>query len=152
MRFLFFILLLLIIPFINSCKDDDLFENETTVSQEEKTGNTDGEAEDSYITGKIRVKFSQEMALQVQSAVKSTTKSTKNNNDIIKVDVKSVDNALSSLNVKSLKRTFPYCGKFEKRTHEAGLDRWYDITFDKSKSLTKANDDLSLIDGIDIVE
>jgi len=149
MRFLFFILLLLIIPFINSCKDDDLLEDGTTISQEKETENT---VENSYIPGKIRVKFSQELALQVQTTVKATNKSIKNNSNITKTEVKSVDNALSSLNVTGLKRTFPYCGKFEQRTHDAGLDRWYDITFDKSKSLTKANNDLEMVDGIDIVE
>ncbi|MBK5203169.1 MAG: S8 family serine peptidase, partial [Prolixibacteraceae bacterium] len=138
-------LLLLIIPFINSCKDDDSFENVTTETQETVTEETN---KDSYTTGKIRVKFTEELALQVQTTIKLS----KNSNTTTKTEVKSVDNALSSLNVTGLKRTLPYCGKFEKRTHEAGLDRWYDITFDKSKSLTKANNDLSLIDGIDIVE
>jgi len=145
MRNLFFILLLLIIPFINSCKDDDSFENITTETQETDTEETN---ENSYVTGKIRVKFTEELALKVQTTIKSS----KNSSNTTKTEVKSVDNALSSLNVSGLKRTFPYCGKFEKRTHEAGLDRWYDITFDKSKSLTKANNDLSSIDGIDIVE
>ena len=151
----FFILLLLIIPFINSCKDDDLLEDETTISQEEKTEkteNTEDAVESSYVTVKIRVKFSQELALQVQSSVKATTKSAKNNSNTTKTNVKSVDNALSSLSVTVLKRTFPYCGKFEKRTHEAGLDRWYDITFNKSKTLTKANNYLETVDGIYIVE
>jgi len=153
-------ILLLILPFINSCKEDDSFGNETIVSQEKDTEKTEDTVEESYIPGKIRVKFSQELALQVLSAVKSTDKSTgnstgksaKNNSNTTKTNVKSVDNAISSLSVTELKRTFPYCGKFEKRTHKAELDRWYDITFDKSKSLTKANNDLGLVNGIDIVE
>jgi len=148
MKHLFFILLLLIILVINSCKDDDSFENVTTKTQKTDTEETNEETvEDSYITGKIRVKFTEELALQIQTSVNSSK-----NSNTTKTKVKSVDNALSSLNVTNLKRTLPYCGKFEKRTHKEGLDRWYDITFDKSNSLTKANNDLSSIDGIDIVE
>ena len=146
MKFIFIILLLLIIPFINSCKDDDSFEDLTTETQEIETEDIETK-EDSYTTGKIRVKFTEELALQIQSTLKSSKDS-----NITKTEVKSVDNALSSLNVTNLKRTLPYCGKFEKRTHESGLDRWYDITFDESESLTKANKDLSSIDGIDKVE
>jgi len=127
MKFLFLILLLLIIPFINSCKDDDSFEDITTVSTETQETVTEETIEDSYVTGKIRVKFTEELALQVQTTIKAS----KDSSNTTKTEVKSVDNALSSLNVTNLKRTLPYCGKFEKRTHEAGLDRWYDITFDK---------------------
>ncbi|MCI1780233.1 MAG: S8 family serine peptidase, partial [Bacteroidales bacterium] len=58
----------------------------------------------------------------------------------------------SGINILSMKRTFPYCGKFEKRTHEAGLDRWYDIKFDKSYSLTKASETISDIDGVEQIE
>ena len=51
-----------------------------------------------------------------------------------------------------MERTFPYAGKFEKRTHEAGLDRWYDVWFDDTTPLTKAARSLEDIPGILEVE
>ena len=37
----------------------------------------------------------------------------------------------SDLGVKSVARTFPDAGKFEQRTREEGLHRWYDLYFDE---------------------
>lgn len=51
-----------------------------------------------------------------------------------------------------MERTFPYAGKFEKRTRQAGLDRWYDVWFDESAPLTKAALTLEDIPGILEVE
>lgn len=51
-----------------------------------------------------------------------------------------------------MERTFPYAGKFEKRTREAGLDRWYDVWFDESAPLTKAALSLGDIPGVLEVE
>ena len=51
-----------------------------------------------------------------------------------------------------MERTFPYAGKFEKRTREAGLDRWYDVWFDESTPLTKAALSLEDIPGVIEVE
>ena len=60
--------------------------------------------------------------------------------------------AASVLGKVRMERTFPYAGKFEKRTREAGLDRWYDVWFDKSAPLTKAALSLEDIPGIVEVE
>ena len=51
-----------------------------------------------------------------------------------------------------MERTFPYAGKFEKRTREAGLDRWYEVWFDEGAPLTKAGFSLEQIPGILEVE
>ena len=51
-----------------------------------------------------------------------------------------------------MERTFPYAGKFEKRTREAGLDRWYDVWFDETTPLTKAYGSLESIPGVMEVE
>ena len=51
-----------------------------------------------------------------------------------------------------MERTFPDAGKFEKRSHEAGLDRWYDVYFDDEAPLTKAGLALDQIPGILEVE
>lgn len=51
-----------------------------------------------------------------------------------------------------MERTFPYAGKFEKRTHEAGLDRWYEVWFDAATPLTKAAVSLEDLPGVLEVE
>ena len=60
--------------------------------------------------------------------------------------------AASVLGNVRMERTFPYAGKFEKRTREAGLDRWYEVWFDESTPLTKASLSLEEIPGILEVE
>ena len=68
-------------------------------------------------------------------------------------EVKSVSSALGSLGMSSMKRLFPYAGKFEERTRAEGLHRWYEVRYDESRaSLTKATVDLSTIPGVEIVE
>lgn len=60
---------------------------------------------------------------------------------------------MDSLPGMKVTRTFPYSGKFEKRTHEAGLDRWYDVRFDASTStLTKAGVTFKNVKGVLEVE
>lgn len=59
---------------------------------------------------------------------------------------------LGALGVKSVERTFPDAGKFEKRSRKEGLHRWYDVYFDEELPLTKAGEELSLIDNLGYVE
>lgn len=59
---------------------------------------------------------------------------------------------LASAGAVRMKRVFPYAGKFEARTHEAGLDRWYNVWCDKDVPVTKAAASLEDIPGIEIVE
>ena len=51
-----------------------------------------------------------------------------------------------------MERTFPEAGKFEKRTREAGLHRWYDVWFDDEIPLTKAGLSLENLPGVAEVE
>ena len=60
--------------------------------------------------------------------------------------------AASVLGQVRMERTFPYAGEFEKRTKEAGLDRWYEVWFDEEAPLTKASLSLEQIPGILEVE
>ena len=63
-----------------------------------------------------------------------------------------IDAYLKEMGAKSMKRVFPYAGKFEERTRKEGLHLWYDITFDESKSVTRAASDARNIPGVEIVE
>lgn len=66
--------------------------------------------------------------------------------------VRKMASIAAELNIKSMERLFPYAGKFEPRTREAGLHLWYQITFDKAKPLTKAHADFVALDGVSEVE
>ena len=58
-------------------------------------------------------------------------------------DTASLGRLFPDLNIVSIERTFPYCGKFEARTRAKGLHLWYDISFDPNVPLTKAATDFT---------
>lgn len=97
------------------------------------------------VAGQVRIKTDERLALQLESMAdeKGIVHST---------GVKSSDEILCGIGFKSMRRTFPPAGKFEARTRAEGLHRWYDITFDPDTRLTKAETDLSSIEGIETVE
>lgn len=62
-------------------------------------------------------------------------------------------NSISELlGVKTMTRLFPHAGEYEPRTRKAGLHRWYKIIYDETIPVTKANRDLSLLPGVELVE
>lgn len=130
--------LLLICLFLVSCTKEesgnlkeDITSAEVNISSEE------------FESGYIRIKVSEELAEELVI---------QDNGNNIKTNVKSVNDAIYNINIKSIKRTFPYAGKFEDRSRKEGLHLWYDVVFDTSKPLTKAGDDLQKISGVDYVE
>lgn len=71
---------------------------------------------------------------------------------IVTSNVKSLNNAISSLGIVSMERTFPYAGEFEERTRKEGMHLWFDIKFDPACSMTRAGEELKKIDGVKIIE
>ncbi len=67
-------------------------------------------------------------------------------------NVKSVDDAISSLNITKMERTFPHAGKFEPRTREAGLHLWYNVHFDEQAGLVRAGEVFSKMEGVQELE
>mgnify|MGYP004451643699 FL=1 len=61
--------------------------------------------------------------------------------------VKSASAFAGAFEVESMERVFPASGRFEKRTIEAGLDRWYRVSFKSGCVPTKAG-----IDGLELLE
>lgn len=59
--------------------------------------------------------------------------------------------SLTRQGVVSMRRLFPDAGKFEARTREEGLHKWYVLSYDEEQPMTKASDGL-LIEGIEIIE
>ncbi len=62
------------------------------------------------------------------------------------------EQVFAGLEVRSVRRVFPYAGKFEARTREAGLHLWYTVTFDQNRPLTKTAISLLELDGVQLVE
>ena len=54
-------------------------------------------------------------------------------------------------NIK-FERLFPACGRFEQRTHEAGLDRWFIADFAKDVPVAKVAEYLSSSENVEAVE
>lgn len=58
------------------------------------------------------------------------------------------NSALGTLDTESMTRIFSDGGEFERRHREAGLHRWYRITYSRTIPLTKAADVLEPLDGV----
>lgn len=58
----------------------------------------------------------------------------------------------NDMGIYSVRRLFPYSGKYEERTKAAGLDRWYVIEFDRGITYTKASEELIALEGVEIIE
>ncbi len=76
------------------------------------------------VEGLIRIKISETKASQLSVSLKS---------GIVQSNVTKLDSVLNSIGATSFKRTFPYAGKFEKRSVDRGLNLWYDITYDTTE-------------------
>lgn len=95
--------------------------------------------------GQLRLKVTEELAAALEANADE-------NGTVTFIGVRSSDDKLSGLGFKSMTRTFPYAGKFEARTREEGLHLWYDVELDGNTPLTRAQDGLSQIEGVDMVE
>ena len=130
------IFLSLIISFAVSCNKDDMTE---TIKESPSITIDESKVE----PGIIRIKVTEEYSSLFEEASKSNNVSTK---------VGEIDDIMRELGAISIKRTFPYSGKYEARTRAAGLHLWYDVVFNPLKSLTKAANDFSSVKGIVFIE
>lgn len=71
---------------------------------------------------------------------------------LAETDPEAFSKLFGNIGAKSVERTFPDAGKFEARSRKEGLHRWYDLYFDEEMPLTKAGEELSLIENLGYVE
>lgn len=98
-----------------------------------------------YEKGVLSIKVSDNFSEELESL----------SNDLGEVtiaSVKSMESIHSQLDIISMVRIFPPAGKFEKRTKEADLHKWYRVEFNKNLSLTKAYDLIDQLDEVEIIE
>lgn len=135
--YLFSVLLILSSYILTSC----FKENFINGIQSEESG---GDCPPDCIDGMLRVKLTEEMASELESAADM--------HGNVATRAISYNVPLSSLGIARMERTFPHAGEFEERTRKEGLHLWYDVWFDKDVPLSKASGLFLSMDGIQITE
>jgi serine protease len=68
--------------------------------------------------GRLRLKFKSRFAGKAEQAVYTRA-------------------GTGDIRIVSMKRLFPFAGKFEERTRKAGLHLWYEVEFDEQTPVTR---------------
>ena len=121
-----------------SCTQDEICQPGTEVDNNQSIEDTG-----LYVPGMARVYMSEEMTSMLEEATKAGTLVTKSS---------SMNNALEDLGIARMYRLFPHAGEFEPRTRAEGLHRWYVVEYSTTTPITKAQDCLGNIPGVEIVE
>ena len=96
------------------------------------------------VAGKLIIKVSDALASEIENA-------TDDEGNVELPEVKSLSADAIPLEITSMERLFPYAGKFEARTREAGLHKWYVIRYDESVATKSATAALTL-PGVETIE
>ncbi len=96
-----------------------------------------------FVAGRANVKFTEEFAA-ILDGVDSI--------DLTATKAASYLTSLEELGIVSMTRLFPDAGIYEARSRKEGLHRWYKIVYDKSVSMTKAQNSLDNLDVVEICE
>lgn len=97
--------------------------------------------------GVLRVKLQREVATRIQAAPMTMS------NGVVTTGIQQLDRASQKVKAVSIKRLIPYSPKFEERHKAAGLDLWYEITFDSTAvTPTSAVSTYKTVPGIQIAE
>lgn len=91
----------------------------------------------------VKMYLGDDLVRQVETALESGSYLTKS---------QGFNSALDQLDVVSMERLFPDAGEFEPRHREAGLHKWYVVTYKGSMPATKAKSSLADIPGVEAVE
>lgn len=106
-------------------------------------GQEDDHDTGSIVSGVAVVKFDEDFLSEVE-------------NDLIAGEVVTKSSEFNELQqmlgVVSLKRMFPYAGKYEARTRAEGLHRWYVVNYESTVPYTKASADFINFRGVEVVE
>lgn len=101
------------------------------------------EVADEFVYGEARVYLSEEMAAMIEEASEAGSLVTKS---------AGMNLALEELGITQMFRLFPHAGEFEERTRREGLHRWYVVKYSQNVALTKAQNSLEMVEGIDLFE
>ena len=118
-------------------------ELDTEVQEQESVQETVDEQVQAIVPGQAMVKFDEAMIELIEADLEAGNVVTKSSE---------LNSIKELLGVKSMTRVFPDAGKFEARTREAGLHRWYKVVYDDEVPVTKASADLESLSGVVVVE
>lgn len=83
---------------------------------------------------------------------KTTAEAAMTRSAATRAGIASVDEALTALNISSLRRVFPYFPKTEERARAAGLHKWYVVTFDADADLDAAASRLAEVAEVERIQ
>ena len=118
-------------------------ELDTEVQEQDAVQETVDEQIQAIVPGQAMVKFDEAMIELIEADLEAGNVVTKSSE---------LNSIKELLGVESMTRVFPYAGKFEARTREAGLHRWYKVVYDDEVPVTKASADLESLPGVVAVE
>lgn len=101
--------------------------------------------DENLIQGEMIVRLTQDLSDLVEAQ-------TGEDGEVRVNQVPALKSPAQTIDVRSMRRLFPYAGKFEERTRKEGLHLWYKVTFDEKEPLTRAASEFVGLDGVDIVE
>lgn len=104
------------------------------------SGNAKKEFSGGFIPGIISVQLDEATASRVEQALALGAS--------VATKAPALGGVFDELGVKSMRRVFPYAGKYEGRTRRSGLHRFYYLEFDSEMPVTRAAADLRDIPGI----
>ncbi len=94
--------------------------------------------EEDVLPGELEVRFTEEMASYFISVIGDRSNSETLTKAFTDTKADGGSELLASLGIISIERIFPDAGKWEKRHHDWGLDRYFKVTFDPTLPSTKA--------------
>ncbi len=130
----------LLAVFLLSCTNE---ENLNVVPENSSPEVSVADDNGAYVTGQAHVYFSEEMAELVESDLEAGSVRTRS---------AELNNTLEALGITHMERLFPHAGEFEPRTREAGLHRWYVVTYSGDIPRTKAEGTFLTVEGVDYIE
>lgn len=102
--------------------------------------------EEVFEQGVIEVKFDETLTEKIEADLEA-------GGAVTKATSSGLFDLYSSMGIISMERIFPYAGKFEPRTREAGLHRWYRVVYAPSAAtVTKAADSFAGLPGVEYAE
>lgn len=134
----YFLCTVVAVTFLLSCssREEDLFDNGSSLPREDVFG--EGLPEEALL---------KEMNILVDDGMASALENVTDENGYVRLaEVASLKNQ----GVVRMRRLFPDAGEFEARTREAGLHRWYVLSYDDSKPMTRASAGLAIPGVVEI--
>lgn len=102
-----------------------------------------GVSESATIPGVMKIRVSDELAERLLAGADETG---------LVADPAAAGLTVPGIEIKSVSTTFLIGGKFEARQREAGLHKWFTVSYDENVPLTRASGNLSQIEGIELTE